>query len=728
MIGSLDQIPAIAAYLKRIGAVAVNFRRADILKGVEGYPKVTGRVSFSGGTVSATGEAEAPTAEELAAIEAALASAEFPKMVTLVAIADPPPGVKLSDPKVFVCHNLKGEVAMIHERYDTEDGGKGFIPWTRWSDGEWRKMEPEVMPFYGVPGFKDKTTLFIHEGGKAAKRMQRMIAGELPRDRFPWFEAMRWGHHIGWIGGVWALDRSDWAGLAKLGWSRIVVVSDNDSGGRRVVPEISEHFTAPVYTIQFDTQWEHKFDLGDDWPASLFGDEGQYIGPSYDQCLQPATWATREFEVEDLTPAGRPTTRRVVEIREVFAEQWAWVEDQDLMINLDMPRYKMGAGKFNGFIRPFSHSKNTLEVFQKQYTGNQMRLTYDPSRTGIIVRDGDGLQSINQYQGSSLIAAPGSWAVWDGFCEYLFPNPVDRAEVRRWIATLRARPDIRVNYGLLLMSERQGTGKGTIARIVAELIGQHNTSYPSESLITGSEFNGWAACKRLIIVDEIYAGHNWKAYHKLKTYVTDKQLEINVKFQATWSMPNWTHYILMSNSKVALKIEAGDRRWLVPQVIEEPWSWDQFHALNQWLERGGLAHIAYWAETFEERGEGTFVRHGETAPRTIAKGELAEESRGPLVELLEQIAEELREKEGPTAIRFTGLPGWAAARLKERVFETPQQMSRILRSLGVWVTDRKKFGAGKLQLIVNQEAMLGWSVEELRPYLVGLDEVLPPEM
>lgn len=715
-VASLDDIPAIAAYLRRIGAEAVNFRSATVTVQRGGYPLVIGWARFS----PTTGEVEVsnvdlnPSEDEAAAIREAITSADFPKPVSLAAIADPPPGCVINDPNTFVCHDFAGQVVMVHQRYENTDGSKGFLPWTRWSDGQWRKMEPDVMPFYGLPGHEEKTTLFIHEGSKAARNVREMVSGERDAGRFPWLDNVKWGHHIGWIGGVHALERSDWDKLAGLGWKRVIVVADNDPMGKSIIPHIAKKFHCPVYTIQFTDDWPDAFDLGDKWPDHFFGDEGQYLGPTYEQCLQPATWATDEVVVAPPGPRGGRAQVAAI-IRPIFAEQWAWVADLDIMVNLSMPQYRLPAGKFNGFIRPFSDTKDTLAAFQRNYSGNQMRVTYDPSKPGIVVRDSEGLQAINLYQGSAVKPVAGDWSPFTEFMEYLFPHPEDRHEVCRWVATLRARPDLRMFYGLLLMSELQGTGKGTLGRIVSGLIGEHNASFPSAGLITNSEFNGWAQNKRLIVVEEIYEGHSWKAYNRLKPYVTDETIEINVKHIATWKMPNWTHYILMSNSLVALKLEKEDRRWMVPHVVELPWALNKFQEFHRWLRRGGLAHIAYWAHTFEERGEGSFVRPGDRAPMSATKRRLIEESKSEAEQLFEQLATAMKEEDRPVALSLSSLKLWASERLKDKVYESPQAIARLMRVNGLAVTEERiKLAGNKERLVLNKMEMALWEPGRLR--------------
>jgi hypothetical protein len=720
------ELPVTGAYLKRIGAVEVHFHLAKVEVIDNGYPRSVATIKFSeeGETHCRGPKAKdaKPTEEEAEGIRAEFASTEFPKIIPIAAIGEPPPNCDLNDPQVYVCHDFNDQIIMVHQRYSNQDGTKGFLPWTYWSDGKWRLMEPDVMPFYGLPGAKDHTTLVLHEGSKAAKRVKRMLNGELEVGRFPWLEEVRWAAHIGWIGGVHALARSDWAKLAAMGWKRVIIVADNDDKGRAVVPEIAEHFNCPTFVLAFTDDWPESFDLGDDWPETLFGDEGQYIGPAFSRCVQPATYATNEFVIIE---NDKPKT--VYEIRPVFAGQWAWVASQDLLVCLDMPAYKIPAGRFNAFIRPFSHVKDTLSYFHKHFSGNQMELTYDPSTEGTVVRVASGLQAINLYAPSAIKPHQGDWGPWLHFLEHLFPVAEDREQVKRWCATLIARPDIRMIYGLLLMSQNQGVGKGTFARIIADLVGRDNTSFPSASMIVESQFNGWISGKRLICVDEIYEGHSWRAYNKLKPYITDDSVEVNVKHMATWSMPNWTHYILMSNSPAALKIEEKDRRWLVPEVSEDAWTEEEFAELYGWMRGGGLSTIAMWAKTFASRGEGKYVRAGEKSPMSARKGQLIRESRSDAERLLDEFAEAMSDdmrEERRHAVTLSAIRSWLKDRTGEKVYLSPQQLARDLRHAGLWITERKKVGPTKEQLVVNEEKMLHWETGALKQQLHAPDDVL----
>jgi hypothetical protein len=157
--------------------------------------------------------------------------------------------------------------------------------------------------------------------------------------------------------------------------------------------------------------------------------------------------------------------------------------------------------------------------------------------------------------------------------------------------------------------------------VLAPLVGDHNVGYPSEHDIVESAFNEWMAHKRLIIVGEIYQGQSFKDYNRLKGIVTDKDFSVNKKHQAPYRTDNWCHVIACSNSDRALKMEGSDRRWLYPEICEEPWPRAKFEAFVQWLAGGGLGIVAHWAAQY-----GDYVKTGEQPPMTARKQLMIAES------------------------------------------------------------------------------------------------------
>lgn len=696
-VSSLNDLPAVKSYLRRIGAKERNFRKAVIEETVVGYPKAVGWVTFADdGTVKPGGKAEGPTAEEQEAITKEFAGARFPKMITLAAIADPPPGVKLSSPNVFVLHALNGEVAMIQERYETGDGGKGFTPWTRWDDGQWRKMEPDTLPFYGLDRRKNQTTLFLHEGAKAAAKMQRVIEGAESADRFPWFERMRYGCHVGWIGGTHAADRSDWEGLAKLGWKHVVIVADNDDGGVDVSAKLAEHFRCRVDVLRFDGLFTDTFDLGDPFPAEMWDKHHRYTGPAFEDCLTPGDWATDTV----LVPTGNPRSpfREVHLLREGFIARYRVVTATQQVFCADRPARAMSREAFNDNVRSRSALKDTYGALVSKETARCDARDYFPnSRPGKLMRAGQVLW--NAYQPSAVVAEPGSAKPWEDYLAHLFPVDADRHEAKRWIATLIARRDIRMLYSLLLVSTTQGVGKSTLGQILAALLGETNVSFPNPQSIEG-RFNSWQNGKLLAWVDEIYTEGKKHVYDKLKNAITDPTVEVETKGVDGFVISNWIVIGACSNSRRALYIPNKDRRWFIPRVTEAKRSeadWSEFRA---WLRSGGYSKIRWWAEEFAKDHA---VRPGEEAPMSGAKAEFIEENKLPWQRITEGF---IAEFVGPTPAIVTAkdLKAWihaelAADDLDGKAIMPDRALMDLLREAeGVWVwagDDRPKIGGRK---------------------------------
>jgi hypothetical protein len=51
---------------------------------------------------------------------------------------------------LYAYYDEHNECVMLRERVEKKDGSKDFIPWTYWSDGQWRNREPGgSLPFFG---------------------------------------------------------------------------------------------------------------------------------------------------------------------------------------------------------------------------------------------------------------------------------------------------------------------------------------------------------------------------------------------------------------------------------------------------------------------------------------------------------------------------------------------------------------------------------------------------
>jgi hypothetical protein len=701
-IKSLYEIPAVAAYLKRIGAEPRSLRAAVVRENKGAYWEDIAVISIeSTGAVKAPAN-YAPTEKEKLAIEVDCQSVQWPQMRMLKTLVDMPSELKeIPAENRFEFRNKNNEIIMLQTRVDLGGGEKRYVPWTYWDDGQWRKMEPEgPLPIWGTDMIGDFTTVFIHEGAKAARAMSRMVHGNSPADKkklaaHPWGDELTAAAHLGWIGGALSPSRTDWSILQKIGVKRAYIVSDNDAPGLSAVPAIAYHLRIPTFHVQFTSEWPQGFDLADEFPRSMFRQvEGReyYTGPSFRSCLHPATWATDQIP----NPKGKPTTV----LRKNFKEMWTYVEEADIFVCTEMPEIIRAENIMNKMLSAFSNTNSTSQLIVKAYNGRSAKLCYRPDIKGKVVTD-NTTSAINLHTPTHVKSKPGSAEPFLEFMQYMFPNESELKEALRWCATLIARLDVRMEYGLLLVSERQGVGKTTLgSSILGPLVGMQNVGFPTENQIVQSEFNGWLANKRLIVINEIYSGHSWKAYNKLKSAITDREVEVNEKYQRPYVIENWCHVFACSNSMRALKIEEDDRRWFYPEVTEEKWSRVKFESFHNWLKSGGLNIIKQWAESY-----GDYVMKGQPAPMTERKKELIVASRTEGQQEAAILAEALNRHPDPVVLAMKDIVEWVRSSIQGRMYDTDLEIRKAMREVGAfWYEDRFLIG-GRVQLAAMNDKM-----------------------
>jgi hypothetical protein len=364
----------------------------------------------------------------------------------------------------------------------------------------------------------------------------------------------------------------------------------------------------------------------------------RFNGPSFESLVHSGTWATKKTYIEPKKPP-------IIEISNDFKDEWRRTIVPEVFIYIETPHRQYSATQFNILHSPFSDVDDLAKYMRRDIVGVGEKLKYRPAEKTGISSDISGVSYVNTYCPSPIKAEPGDYGRWEELLDYIITNTNDRYEVKRWLATLIARPAIRMRYGLLMISETQGIGKGTIGdAILTPLVGEHNVSQPSEDQVVDSTFTGWIAQIKLVVIGEIYAGSSTKAYNKLKSLITDPYIRVNEKYVVEYTIENQAQFYVCSNSKRALQFPQDDRRWLVPQLtdIVRPSSyWKQFYT---WLNyEGGLQKIAYWAEVFLQTNEP--VGTADRAPDSGAKLEMIKEnlSRGAtdVVELLDITKEEI---------------------------------------------------------------------------------------
>jgi hypothetical protein len=721
----MTDLPSLAAYLSRIGAEPRSLRVAVVKECHGAYWSDIAIIRVQKDGAIDAPEGYAPTENEAVIIRGEVLGAEWPTNVKLGQGYELPDELKqVSRDDIFELKDRSGQLIMLQVRTDVpKTGEKRYVPWTYWSDNQWRKAEPEGnLPLYGLDTIGDHTTVFIHEGAKAARAVARLIEPRTEDERkalldHPWGKELGGAAHLGWIGGALSPARTDWSELAKAGVNRVYIVADNDRPGKAAIPKIAQRLRGiTVFSIEFTEVWPASFDLADPFPKKMFNKIGSltyYNGPSFRDVLHPATWAT------DVVPNPNGKGKPVTVLRPEFSDLWIWIEESDTFICREMPEMNHALAQFNSTVASFSHILNTGQLIQKTYKGRIAKICYRPDLPQRIVTDRT-TSAINLHTPTDIRPADGDAKPWEDFLDYLFTVERERNEVKRWCATLIARPDVRMLYGMLLVSERQGMGKSTLGeRILAPLVGPTNTGFPGERDIVESNFNGWIANKRLIVVGEIYTGQSFKAYNILKSYLTDKNINVNEKFQRPYTIENWAHVLACSNSKKALRIEESDRRWFYPQLNETPWTREQWGEFYQWLNGGGLSVIMRWAQEY-----GSYVLPGEHAPMTISKGALIRDSKGEVLNHWMDIMESVEIGEEVVAFALNDVRD-ALRKRHGKIYESPLDFRREAVRRG-WFSpqNRMKFAGGMSYVVLSPALANGNRVEAMDPRDQELKEAI----
>ena len=215
------------------------------------------------------------------------------------------------------------QVVFVRQRIIRENGKKACLPWSFWSDAEWRQMEPDGgLPLYGLNELPKFHRHMIHEGEKAARFCQWMRDGTTDEarrafDALPpsWQDAIKNAGHLGWCTGAANPLGTDWVPLQKEQDIALELVCDHDQLGEDAAPRISEAIRRSLTIIRFGNDFPPSFDLADPFPSELWEQVGEhrfrYHGPSFADCMWPGTWATER-------------SGRAHRLRPDFVSEW-WV-------------------------------------------------------------------------------------------------------------------------------------------------------------------------------------------------------------------------------------------------------------------------------------------------------------------------------------------------------------------------------------------------------------------
>ena len=230
--------------------------------------------------------------------------------------------------------------------------------------------------------------------------------------------------------------------------------------------------------------------------------------------------------------------------------------------------------------------------------------TFAPSSRARIVRGYEDELMVNRF------AVP-PWGDGDyslseverftDFMVYLMPNVVEREYFLNWLACKVQNMGFR-GIAIIMVAKKQGTGRNTLADMMAQLFGPANLEHvPFNKMLGTSDFNEWAESP-IIVTDETLSNtdHNGfkQAYEKLKELIDPrpKPVRINPKWGFERISMIYSSFMFMSNHENAIAISEHDRRFYVITNAIKPASPEYFGSLNRWLQRKDENRNAAWAK------------------------------------------------------------------------------------------------------------------------------------
>jgi hypothetical protein len=276
------------------------------------------------------------------------------------------------------------------------------------------------------------------------------------------------------------------------------------------------------------------------------------------------------------------------------------------------------------------------------------RVTYDkvvfePGEREVL--DGNRL---NLWRGFAVKPRRGSWRLLRRHIYLVLGDRDWRAGryIIRWLAWMLQNPS-RPAEAVLAFQGDEGSGKGTLARVMLQIFGAYALPVSDPNMLTG-QFTGHLQHCCFLFVDEAFWAGDHKAEGRLKSLITESTITIRPLYVQGFQVRNMLHIMMASNNDWVVPAGHGSRRYAVFKVSDEQVVSDErvedfayFKALNAEIDGGGTEAMLY---------DLLQLRLGEWHPKQIYKTEA----------LIEQKGHSLR-----------GLDAWIEAMLQEGALPKP---------------------------------------------------------
>lgn len=322
------------------------------------------------------------------------------------------------------------------------------------------------------------------------------------------------------------------------------------------------------------------------------------IANSFTDYVEPVVQRT-----EDEARATRDA--REMQDIELFLSQFYYIEKNCRIVHMRSEDSWRDL-KLEEFKNSYGNIKRGGKPLTKLWLEHPERLTlrdiqYFPGKPRIYELQGELM--LNNHKGNDLVAVeeahPAQIQPFLDHVEYLFPEKDDRDLFTRWLAVTIQRPQFRVPWMPLIISE-PGVGKGWLYELLQLLMGRDNCAViVPKDLESG--FNEWLFEKTLVLVDELKIGGKgqYDVIESMKAIISNPQINVNIKFGAKGDYLIFPNLLGYSNHSNAAPLPQDDRRFWVHQVLAGRQAPDYYDDLFKWLDTDGPAHVYAWLKALD---------------------------------------------------------------------------------------------------------------------------------
>jgi hypothetical protein len=270
---------------------------------------------------------------------------------------------------------------------------------------------------------------------------------------------------------------------------------------------------------------------------------------------------------------------------------------------------------------------------QDERRNQRDHMTYLPGKSKFVGG------ALNRWRGLGSQPKEGDVGPWHELLHFLIPSDEPRRYFEQWLAYPLQHLGAKLTTAVVLYSRMQGVGKNILVQAVESIYGD-NAVVIGESELNGGEFNQWQKDRQFVVGDEVQGGSDKrKVIERLKMLITAPSVQINLKYQPQFFIPNVANYIFLSNNPQPFHVVDEDRRfwaWEIPQ--EKPLPDDFYRKFHDWRKSPeGIAALHYYLLQIDTSDFNPDAK----APMTELKREMIEIGRTELERWLRDLPDEM---------------------------------------------------------------------------------------